>query len=92
MGAALAAPSTMALIATNFEGDARARALSIFSAVMGAGASAGLIVGGLLTDFVTWRLVFFINVPLGEGFDIPGALTSTLGMVALVYAFIRVSS
>jgi EmrB/QacA subfamily drug resistance transporter len=110
VGAALAAPSTMALIATNFEGQARARALAVFSAVMGAGASAGLIVGGLFTDFVSWRLVFFINVPLGiaiailaprlirqpqthkAGFDIPGALTSTLGMFALVYAFIRVAS
>ncbi len=110
VGAALAAPSTMALIATNFEGPARAKAIAVYSAVMGAGASVGLIVGGALTDLVSWRWVLFVNVPLGAviallaprfikqpdthpgRFDILGALTSTLGMGSLVYAFIRVAS
>ncbi|WP_328915711.1 MULTISPECIES: MFS transporter [unclassified Streptomyces] len=108
--AALAAPSTLALIATTFaEGTARNRALSVFSAVAGAGSAVGLTVGGMLTDWGSWRWVFFINIPVGVAivllapryiqeterhrggrFDIAGALTGTLGMATLVYAFIRV--
>jgi EmrB/QacA subfamily drug resistance transporter len=65
-GAALAAPSALALITTNFaEGPERNRALSIFSATSSAGASVGLILGGVLTDWVSWRWVLFINVPVG---------------------------
>jgi EmrB/QacA subfamily drug resistance transporter len=109
--AALAAPSTLALIATNFaEGAERNRALSVFSAISGAGSAIGLTLGGMLTDLGSWRWVFFVNVPVGIAilllaprsiketerhrggrFDIAGALTGTLGMAALVYAFIRVA-
>jgi EmrB/QacA subfamily drug resistance transporter len=65
-GAALAAPSALALITTNFaEGPERNRALSIFSATSSAGASVGLILGGVLTDWFSWRWVLFINVPVG---------------------------
>jgi EmrB/QacA subfamily drug resistance transporter len=65
-GAALAAPSALALIATNFaEGTERNRALSIFSAASSTGASIGLILGGVLTDWVSWRWVLFVNVPVG---------------------------
>jgi EmrB/QacA subfamily drug resistance transporter len=65
-GAALAAPAALALIATNFaEGPARNRALSIFSATSSGGASVGLILGGVLTDWVSWRWVLFVNVPVG---------------------------
>jgi EmrB/QacA subfamily drug resistance transporter len=66
VGAALAAPGALALIATNFaEGPERNRALSIFSATSSAGASVGLILGGVLTDWASWRWVLFINVPVG---------------------------
>ncbi|KAB2375412.1 MFS transporter [Actinomadura montaniterrae] len=65
VAAAVAAPSAMALIATNFEGQARVRALSVYSAVTGAGAAAGMLVGGVLTEAASWRLVFFVNVPVG---------------------------
>lgn len=65
-GAALAAPSALALIATNFaEGPERNRALSVFSATSSAGSSVGLILGGVLTDWVNWRWVMFVNVPVG---------------------------
>ncbi|MCL2729764.1 MAG: MFS transporter [Actinomycetia bacterium] len=64
--AALAAPSTLALIATSFsEGTERNRALSVFSAISGAGSAIGLTVGGMLTDWGSWRWVFFINIPVG---------------------------
>jgi EmrB/QacA subfamily drug resistance transporter len=66
VGAALAAPGALALITTNFaEGHERNRALGIFSATSSAGASVGLILGGVLTDWVSWRWVLFINVPVG---------------------------
>ena len=66
IGAAFASPSCLALIATNFpEGRERARALALFSAVSIAGGSIGLILGGVLTEWVSWRWVLFINVPFG---------------------------
>ncbi|MEV6110743.1 MFS transporter [Streptomyces sp. NPDC051940] len=108
--AALAAPSTLALIATTFrEGSERARALSVFSSISGAGASIGLLLGGALTEWTSWRWVMFVNVPVGlliawlapryvaetprqdGAFDIGGALSGTLGMMSLVYGFIRVA-
>jgi EmrB/QacA subfamily drug resistance transporter len=65
-GAALAAPSALALIAAGFaEGHERNRALSIFSATSSGGASVGLILGGVLTDWASWRWVLFVNVPIG---------------------------
>ncbi|MFD8211864.1 MFS transporter [Streptomyces sp. NPDC059695] len=108
VGAAFAAPTVLALIATHFTDEkARAKALGMYAAVSGSGAAIGLIGGGLLTDWLSWRWVLFINVPIGivlliaapmfiheterkpARFDLAGALTSTLGMTALVYGFIR---
>jgi EmrB/QacA subfamily drug resistance transporter len=66
VGAALAAPSTLALIATTFrEGRERSQALGLFAAVSAGGASLGLILGGALTAWVSWRWVLFVNVPFG---------------------------
>ncbi|NUU24540.1 MAG: MFS transporter [Streptomycetaceae bacterium] len=65
VGGALVGPSTMALIVSTFEGPARARAISWYSAVLGGGATVGLILGGMLTELASWRWVFLINVPLG---------------------------
>jgi EmrB/QacA subfamily drug resistance transporter len=66
VGAAILAPSTLALLSTSFaEGQARTRALSWYAATAGAGASVGLVLGGVLADWVSWRVGFFINVPLG---------------------------
>ncbi|MBS2536052.1 MFS transporter [Catenulispora sp. NF23] len=66
VGAALLAPNTLALIAGNFaEGAPRNKALAVYSATAGAGSSVGLILGGVLTDWVSWRAVMFVNVPLG---------------------------
>jgi EmrB/QacA subfamily drug resistance transporter len=111
VGAAFAAPSTLALLTTTFsEGTERTRALAWYSAVAGGGGSAGLVLGGMLTDWVSWRWGMFINVPVGlvvmyltprylpetarkpGRFDLTGAVTSTLGMVALVYGFVHAAS
>lgn len=66
VGAAVLAPTTLALIATHFpEGPERSRAMAYFSAVAGAGASVGLIVGGFFAQWLSWRTGFFINMPIG---------------------------
>lgn len=66
VGAALAAPSVLALLTTSAPDEAaRNRALALFGAVSSGGASIGLILGGLLTDIGSWRWTLFINVPLG---------------------------
>jgi EmrB/QacA subfamily drug resistance transporter len=66
MGAAAAGPSTLALItSTVTDQQARMRALALFSAMSSSGFAIGLILGGFLTEWLTWRSVMFINVPLG---------------------------
>ncbi|MFH9861343.1 MFS transporter [Streptomyces sp. NPDC017202] len=66
VGAAMAAPGTLALIASNFEeGAPRNRALSIYSATAATGTSLGLILGGVLTSLASWRWIQFVNVPIG---------------------------
>jgi MFS family permease len=59
-------PSTLALLTASFpEGHERTRAVAYYGAVAGVGASLGLVLGGVVTAFVSWRLGFFINVPIG---------------------------
>lgn len=107
-GAAVLAPSTLALITTHFEeGPERNRALAWYAAAAGVGATLGLVLGGLLADLISWRAGFFINLPIGllliigslrtiretprhsGRFDLSGALTSTLGMCALVFGIVE---
>jgi len=66
IGAALAAPSVLALVMIMARDDAeQAKGMSLFIAVSAAGASAGLILGGVLTDLLSWRWALLINVPVG---------------------------
>ena len=66
LGAAILAPATLTILTASFaEGAARARALGVWSAVSAAGASAGALFGGILTDLLTWRWILFVNVPIG---------------------------
>ena len=66
VGAAILAPSSLALLSTNFsEGPQRTRAVSYYAATAGVGASIGLVLGGVLADWISWRVGFFINVPIG---------------------------
>ncbi len=77
--------------------------MGVYAAMSVAGGAVGLLVGGLLVNYVSWRWVLFVNVPigilvalaaprvLGESelrtgrFDLPGAITGTFGLAALVY-------
>src|SRR2546425_7930591 len=111
VGAAILAPSTLALLTTNFaEGPERTRALAYYAAVAGVGASVGLVLGGIVADLISWRVGFFINVPIGIAlmvgaqrylveterrsgqFDLFGAISSTVGMTALVYGIVRAAT
>jgi EmrB/QacA subfamily drug resistance transporter len=111
VGAAVAAPSTLALLTIAFrEGEQRTRAVAYYGAVAGGGGSVGLVLGGIVTTWVSWRWGMFINVPIGlalvwlsphhlpetekrEGrFDVTGAITSTVGMTAVVYGFVSAAS
>src|SRR6202050_5713739 len=104
VGGAIVAPTALSLVTTNFpEGSERNRAMGVYAAMPIGGAAVGLLAGGILTTFVSWRWVLFVNVPIGVvvallapralseserrpgRFDLPGAITSTLGLVALVY-------
>jgi EmrB/QacA subfamily drug resistance transporter len=110
-GAAIASPAVLAMITASFaDGRERARALGIYTAVVMGGGSLGLVLGGVITEWVSWRWVLFINVPIGVlvaiaapmflpetarqpgHFDAAGALTSTAGMVSLVYGIIRAAA
>lgn len=64
VGAALTMPAATSIITTTFaEGPERNQALGIFSATGGAGFTCGLVIGGLLTSFISWHWVFLVNVP-----------------------------
>jgi EmrB/QacA subfamily drug resistance transporter len=66
VGAALAAPSVLALLTTSAPDEAaRSRALALFTAISSGGGALGLILGGILTDLISWRWTLFINVPIG---------------------------
>ncbi len=74
LGGALMAPSALSLLTVIFdEGPERNRALGIFSAITAGGAALGLILGGLLTDYLNWRWVLFVNIPIAA-IGIAGAL------------------
>jgi MFS family permease len=92
------------------QGRERTRAIGLYTAVSIGGSAVGLIAGGMLTQWVSWRWVLFVNVPIGivvfalarlvlpetprrtGKFDLTGALTSTLGMAALVYGFVHAAT
>ncbi|MEO8889255.1 MAG: MFS transporter, partial [Jatrophihabitantaceae bacterium] len=111
IGGALASPSALALLMTMFPGvKERTRAIGLYTAVSIGGSAVGLIAGGMLSEWASWRWVLFVNVPIGivllalarpvlpeterrtGRFDLAGALTSTLGMTALVYGFVHAAS
>jgi EmrB/QacA subfamily drug resistance transporter len=105
--AALLAPSALALLSTIFtDRDERGKAFGIYGAIAGGGAAVGLLLGGILTEILSWRWCLYVNLlfavptavmalrllvnqPLATRppIDVPGTLTATSGLFALVYGF-----
>jgi EmrB/QacA subfamily drug resistance transporter len=114
LGGALVSPAALSILLTTFdEGSERNRALAVWGAIAGAGGAIGLLLGGVIVEVLTWRWVFFINVPIGaavlalapriipesradapagSGYDAEGAVTITLGTIALVFTLIKADS
>jgi EmrB/QacA subfamily drug resistance transporter len=66
LGGALLSPAALAVITTSFdEGAARTKALSIWAAIASGGSAAGLLLGGVLVQALSWEWIFFVNVPIG---------------------------
>ena len=111
IAAAFAIPATLALLVQAFPTpQERSGAISVYSAVIGAGGSVGIVLGGAFTDLLSWRWGLLVNVPIGllvllraprllpessrhrGSFDVPGALTVTVGMSALVFGLVHAAS
>jgi EmrB/QacA subfamily drug resistance transporter len=109
---ALMAPAALSLLTVTFtDARERSRAFGVYGAIAGGGGAVGLLLGGLLTEYASWRWTLLISTPIAilaalaavrfvtesraEGntrYDLPGAFTSTFGLVALVYGFTKAAS
>jgi EmrB/QacA subfamily drug resistance transporter len=109
---ALMAPAALSLLTVTFtETRERARAFGVYGAIAGGGGAVGLLLGGLLTEYASWRWTLLVSTPIAvvaavaalrfvteskaEGntrYDLPGAVVSTAGLVALVYGFTKAST
>jgi EmrB/QacA subfamily drug resistance transporter len=108
--AALMAPGALSILTITFQDDPgeRAKAFGAYGAVSGAGAAIGVLAGGVLTEYASWRWCLLINVPIAllaalaasrvvretrasgkTGYDVPGAVLATAGVVSLVYGFTK---
>jgi len=104
---ALLAPAALSLLTTTFtDPDERRKAFGVFGAIAGSGAAVGLLLGGVLTEWLSWRWVMFVNIAFAvpailgaltllrheaatarPRIDLPGTLTATAGLFAIVYGF-----
>ncbi len=109
---ALLAPAALAMLTTTFtDPGERGKAFGIYGAISGGGGALGLLLGGILTSYASWRWTLFVNVAIGAvaiagagkllsnrraanrpRLDLPGAITASTGLFALVYGFSHVET
>ncbi|WP_284747430.1 MFS transporter [Amycolatopsis sp. RTGN1] len=110
---ALLAPAALSLLTTTFtDPKERGRAFGVFGAIGGGGAAVGLLLGGVLTEYLDWRWCMFVNIIFAVAafvgssvllrnqkddgprpkLDLPGTVTASAGLFALVYGFANASS
>jgi EmrB/QacA subfamily drug resistance transporter len=112
VGAALMNPSTLSIITATFPPRQRGMAIGIWAGVSALALAIGPLLGGVITQHISWSWIFFINIPVGivgilvarlvidesrdtsaeQRLDLPGLLTSAIGLFALTYALIEANS
>jgi EmrB/QacA subfamily drug resistance transporter len=112
VGSALMNPATLSIITATFPPRQRGMAIGIWAGVAAMALAIGPLVGGLITQHISWNWIFFINVPVGilailatrlvvdesrdtsaeQRLDLPGLLTSGIGLFALTYALIEANT
>src|ERR671934_2278771 len=109
VGAALMMPSTLSIITAIFPARERGAAIGIWAGVSAMALAIGPLLGGIITEHISWNWIFYVNVPIGvlgivaslvvvpesrdtsheQRLDLPGLLSSGVGLLALVYALIE---
>jgi EmrB/QacA subfamily drug resistance transporter len=109
VGAALMMPATLSIISATFAVRERGMAIGIWAGVSAMALAIGPLVGGIITEHISWNWIFYVNVPIGalgvvaalvvvpesrdtsheQRLDLPGLLTSGIGLLAIVYALIE---
>jgi EmrB/QacA subfamily drug resistance transporter len=112
IGAALMMPATLSIISATFAVRERGTAIGIWAGVSAMALAIGPLLGGLITEHISWNWIFYVNVPIGvlavvsafvvvpesrdtsheQRLDLPGLLTSGIGLFALVYALIEANN
>jgi EmrB/QacA subfamily drug resistance transporter len=109
VGAALMMPSTLSIISATFDVRERGTAIGIWAGVSAVALAIGPLLGGIITEHISWNWIFYVNVPIGvaavlaaifvvpeskdtsrqQRLDLPGLITSGVGLLSLVYALIE---
>src|ERR671936_3171293 len=109
VGAGLMMPATLSIISATFAARERGTAIGIWAGVSAMALAIGPLLGGIITEHISWNWIFYVNVPIGiaavvaallvvpesrdtsreQRLDLPGVLSSGIGLLALVYALIE---